>query len=1176
MNKLSSQTSRLVPQFIRDENPTFFKFIQTYLEFIESYYKDQNKSLPTDEQTELRDPYDLISNLIINHDIDLTSKLFLEHYKRTYLAKFFYDGEIWSFAPTGTSTNFRFLIKKIRDFYLSKGSINSIQFFFRSIYGVSADIYIPKFDILRASDGTWFEPIVLYPEEAILIDSNQNETIIPIKQRLSQVLGISEWSSSEYYNIGERVWHDPTPNSTDRTGQIWVSNKNINRTEPNLSSADWSIFVPTRNEWLELYPLRNELITSEARGYIRDIRQPKLPEWESAVTYKLNSLVRYNEQDWIATGSTQGDIPDQSSSWEVYDTPFYIELDNTTGFFRQGARVEMRDPLLVDSTTLATSENDLVLATFKLGLSKIADEWIKFESESDLILKEYTGDDRVSLNLTNYVLPETITEPYYLSPEEDPETFEVLVKNNLQTQIQEAETDPSLDVIIRIRKSDDADFDGGIHTVGEPVVTVNGTEQTGTNQADGLTYPILDIDDTTYETALDLEDDLNVRVPNGITWDVIDISNTGQDLAIAFSGIYDSTTWVEEPDQDFNNVLEEPGLWLDRAGFISDSSKVIQDNIEFQDFSYKISVPIDKSIFEKNFQDNIHPTGLYFWTEKTAGPPAQIGGFNIDVSVEQFSWIIEWASFKDLNIDTSHEISYSERFKWHNLSTVTRSTIDYSYVEQNLSLTPNWNTWEVAPQRVSIDNIDFSGGPILFQAGATSELTVSQTTPSLTVGQWYEIITECTSWTSGAIKLTEQNGDIILADSVDVTTKLFQAESTDLEITAVAGTDLEINLIRIKEVEMSTGPNETVKFISDFLLYGGYNHTLAFRSFNDQYKKLSSSDDRFSISNNSIYYNEIDDVGHATERQLELRELIFFHLYPRQRTSYIEDLIAGDSYTVGSNNTLIDLTVNEHMIHRFDTLDLDNILLFVNGRLAPTSDYTISFVTGGISLKLLKSNNDFIDFYGSEFENVEFVFLDDHNFCEREFITVPANTELTVNHSDKYNSRNRENFLVFQNGLLAEQQIIRKQFKYLVIQNDTANEQVYELVKFNELSNNLINRIEIIEPVIDERLISTDSFGHTSYVTEIIGQHKLNQHTTARTYNRKSPNIFSHVPDLRIMDAVESQDGVTITGDVLITGDLSTNESQDNLTLNGDVLITGDLATNENSDSLTSPGGTVA
>lgn len=132
VKKLSVFAERMMPDFVHREHEQFTKFIRYYFEFL--------------EQTD--GVYDYAANSLEYMDIDYTKNSMLEEFRNTYLINF----------PEETDVDLRFLVKHIREFYQSKGSEESYKFLFRLLYGDDdIDIYYPKLNILRSSDGKWVE-----------------------------------------------------------------------------------------------------------------------------------------------------------------------------------------------------------------------------------------------------------------------------------------------------------------------------------------------------------------------------------------------------------------------------------------------------------------------------------------------------------------------------------------------------------------------------------------------------------------------------------------------------------------------------------------------------------------------------------------------------------------------------------------------------------------------------------------------------------------------------------------------------------------------------------------------------------------------------------------------------------------------------------------------------------
>lgn len=131
IKKLSVFTERMMPDFVHQDHQQFTKFVRYYFEYLE-----QNDGV-----------YDYASNSLAYMDIDDAKESLLEEFQYQYLINF----------PDQTEVDVRFLVKHIREFYQSKSSEKSYEFLFRLLFDSEIDIYYPKLDILRCSDGKWNE-----------------------------------------------------------------------------------------------------------------------------------------------------------------------------------------------------------------------------------------------------------------------------------------------------------------------------------------------------------------------------------------------------------------------------------------------------------------------------------------------------------------------------------------------------------------------------------------------------------------------------------------------------------------------------------------------------------------------------------------------------------------------------------------------------------------------------------------------------------------------------------------------------------------------------------------------------------------------------------------------------------------------------------------------------------
>jgi hypothetical protein len=129
-----------ISQFIQNQFPAVYREEgELFVEFVKQYYawmeEPDNVIYHSRRQLEYK-------------DIDDTVDEFLIHFKNKYLADIQLD----------TAAQTRKLIKNSMDLYRAKGTERAVDLFFRSVFGVDAEVYYPGDDIFRLSDGRWIKP----------------------------------------------------------------------------------------------------------------------------------------------------------------------------------------------------------------------------------------------------------------------------------------------------------------------------------------------------------------------------------------------------------------------------------------------------------------------------------------------------------------------------------------------------------------------------------------------------------------------------------------------------------------------------------------------------------------------------------------------------------------------------------------------------------------------------------------------------------------------------------------------------------------------------------------------------------------------------------------------------------------------------------------------------------
>lgn len=122
--------TRLIPEHIRQNGGNLEDFIESYFEWMQS----------ADDQ-----PGHILNTLLENRDIDSASEQFIEYLQREFATS----------IPQQIQADPRKLYKQVNDIYRSKGSIPSYEALFNLLFNDQIELYYPRVDLLKPSDGKW-------------------------------------------------------------------------------------------------------------------------------------------------------------------------------------------------------------------------------------------------------------------------------------------------------------------------------------------------------------------------------------------------------------------------------------------------------------------------------------------------------------------------------------------------------------------------------------------------------------------------------------------------------------------------------------------------------------------------------------------------------------------------------------------------------------------------------------------------------------------------------------------------------------------------------------------------------------------------------------------------------------------------------------------------------------
>ena len=132
--KTSVLVSQEVPEFIRDEYPTFIAFLEAYYEFLE-----------TKQGTEKNDLITQSKKLRTIRDVDDSVEEFETNFYNTYA----------TLLPLEVQADKALLFKQLVPLYKTKGSDASFKLLFRLVFGEDIDIILPKNNVLKSSSSKW-------------------------------------------------------------------------------------------------------------------------------------------------------------------------------------------------------------------------------------------------------------------------------------------------------------------------------------------------------------------------------------------------------------------------------------------------------------------------------------------------------------------------------------------------------------------------------------------------------------------------------------------------------------------------------------------------------------------------------------------------------------------------------------------------------------------------------------------------------------------------------------------------------------------------------------------------------------------------------------------------------------------------------------------------------------
>jgi len=597
--RVSTVVGNQIPDFINDDSVNFKAFMEAYYEWMQTDY------LPQSHLEDIR-------------DIDTTVDMFIDHFK----------SEIMHPIPEGVLTDKRLLAKRIQDIYRSKGTEQSYKFLFRILFNEDAELFFPKTALLRPSSGTWSASTIIRVTDAAggspleLIGATISQTQPVGDGTFTTVTAFVENAVST--QIGSKTVTDLTMDDESFSGAFLAEDefivRSINSTAPttgnNITATVVSIITGFNISDGGSYYDIGDLITivsptgSEARGEITEIDSGGI----TGVTietagggYKINDEIIFNN---IGTGGP-GSNPALSARASVSN------ID--------------RDSVSLESGNAGGGGTLLQENNFDIDLQEASDEGsIKsisvltpgafYDRLPSLTLPttgNRTGGKVVATSTTIGKLRKIELSRFGIDYKVPPiaSVPAIAVLQNVTGTFNQGDT-----VTLTAQSFATEDLKGGIKLeTGDSLLVENQQVSTGTVNIFDTNKQVLKVDNPNVFLPYALEDGSGRLITETREAFVQESSGFFADNNTVTSSSGGSGKIVDINYPSITTSVGSTGTglggYLTADGFVSESSKKIQDSRFYQDFSYVVQVGQSIDQYRDAVKKLLHPIGLALFGE---------------------------------------------------------------------------------------------------------------------------------------------------------------------------------------------------------------------------------------------------------------------------------------------------------------------------------------------------------------------------------------------------------------------------------------------------------------------------------------------------------------------------------------------------------------------------------
>lgn len=581
-----------IPEWIRDEYPKFSNFITKYFSFL-----DADSSVTSALNASSQSPNYVLQELVDRFGVSSYHGDFLETLLQQYALDF----------PESKEIDTRFLIKRIRDFYTSKGSSESIKAFFRMMYGEEVAVFKPSEYVLRPSDGIWSEQL------AIKVSANEE------RSAAYNPLDLQSRKVDIYYyeSIASITARKKFTTAITQAKKIAFTNPAIYELDLDLPP---NTTIPGAGVLGELTAvIGGKIATVGTIGAADTLR--------TAGIYDINSGFT---TDGNGTGAQFTVVVNSSGAATV-------TVDTVGNDYAPGETITIPDSLLGTGGAAALTFNISTITEGKIKSVTISDAGQGYSANPQVIVLAGSTDTiTTTATITTRLTANSISSTVITEDGLGYNTVPTLVLNTTPYRTYIAFENESIDLIDNkraflarvlnstVRKSTSAGADGGFkvgqvfkvaeagNVLGEYAIDYFSEDYTLTGIDNNAYIRVKTVDSSNYPLTFDI-------ISTGVSFarqmfDFLANSGNGQNVTVSCTTGFAHTF---------------PGQFKNSQGFLSDANR-LQDNKVYQSYSYQIQSSQPKGVWGEILDRIANPAGMVAFSDLQILHNVNVGlNFNI-------------------------------------------------------------------------------------------------------------------------------------------------------------------------------------------------------------------------------------------------------------------------------------------------------------------------------------------------------------------------------------------------------------------------------------------------------------------------------------------------------------------------------------------------------------------